>query len=77
LSFSFFWLSRLILQEIGWRSPQGFALRDDNMDSRQQSSGMTAGGELRLLALGHTWEFNYYITELAVSEQENICEILG
>jgi hypothetical protein len=38
---------------------------------------MTAGGELRLLALGHTWEFNYYITELAVSEQENICEILG
>jgi len=38
---------------------------------------MTAGGELMLSALGRTWEFNYYITELAVSEQENICEILG
>jgi hypothetical protein len=36
---------------------------------------MTAGGELRLLALGRTWEGINYITELSISELANVCEI--
>ena len=38
------------------------------MDSRQQSSGMTVRGELRLLKLEHTLECTYYVTELSNSE---------
>ena len=43
----------------------------NEVDSRQQSSGMTVGGGLRLSVRGRTWDFNFYITELTVSEQEN------
>jgi hypothetical protein len=57
---------KVIIRKIGRGSPQGFALRDDKVDSRQQSSGMRVGGELQLLALGHTWRCIYYVTVLII-----------
>jgi len=33
---------------------------------------MTVGGELRLVAPGHTWEYNNHITKFSISESVSI-----